>query len=252
MPAVPNLLVLGTSDSDGSQLARRELAWPWLVAQSLETAGSAWALTHTRYYATAPGALGYLERQLGASAPDVVILSVTLYAYSMRTVANRIRHVAGKRAGDWAEARFRWFDARTGRGQAADATDRASRLNRSAHWFARRVLGTAPEASTREVWDAYRATVERLAREENARVIVIGSFPFTGAIERENAKARSFQLAFNARMRGLCRERRIGWVDPEFMRDSDVDALYSDALHFTAAAHQRVADAVHSALEDRG
>ena len=87
--------------------ARRELAWPWLVAQSLETAGSAWALTHTRYYATAPGALGYLERQLGASAPDVVILSVTLYAYSMRTVANRIRHVAGKRAGDWAEARFR-------------------------------------------------------------------------------------------------------------------------------------------------
>ena len=81
---------------------------------------------------------------------------------------------------------------------------------------------------------------------------MIGSFPFTGAIERENAKARSFQLTFNARMRGLCRERRIGWVDPEFMRDSDVDALYSDALHFTAAAHQRVADAVHSALEHRG
>lgn len=43
--------------------------------------------------------------------------------------------------------------------------------------------------------------------------------------------------------------QRVGWVDPEFMRDRDVEALYSDSLHFTEAAHQRVAAEVLRVLD---
>lgn len=249
---MPSLLVLGTSDSDGSHLDRREDTWPWLLAAALAAPGEPGPTVHKRFYATAPGALDYLERQLEATEPDIIVLSLTLYAFSVRTVANRIRRVAGARAGAWAERQFNRFDRATGP-TAAGMSGRPAwghALNRAAHRAARTVIGTASEASPREVLRAYTTAIERLAREEDVRVVVVGSFPFTVEIERENPRVRDVQRVFNQCIARLCRERRIGWVDPEFMRDRDVDALYTDALHFTEAAHRRVAAEVSAVLSN--
>ena len=76
---------------------------------------------------------------------------------------------------------------------------------------------------------------------------MIGSTPFTAAIEHENRKARAVQREFNRRLRDLCIEHRIGWVDPERMRFGDVDALHLDALHLEAASHEKLAALVREA-----
>lgn len=236
------LLVLGTSDSEGSALVQREMAWPWLVGNRC-----GFEVVHKRYYATAPRALEYLERTLEREHPDVVVLSVTLYAFSVRTVGNRVRRVAGQQAGDWVDARVRWFD-RVSAGRDGSGGSKRALAKRWAHLAARRVIGTASERTAREVWQAYRQAVERLAREEELRVVVIGSTPFTKAIEDEHRKARSVQTAFNRRLAVLCRERRMGWVDPEQFRHADVDSDYADALHLTPEGHAVVAEAVVGAL----
>lgn len=247
---IVKMLVFGTSDSDGSRLQSNALAWPWLAGSRLGSDGSPCAVTHKRYYAIAPGALDYLERQLWEADPDFVVLSVTLYAFSVKTVPNRVRRLAGQRAGNWAEARIRWFDKATVGNDSSILSAQSWRkeLNRAAHWSARHAIGTASEASAQDVWRAYAATVERLAREEDRRIVVIGSTPFTAIIERENPRARSVQREFNRRLSVLCAKHRIGWVDPERMRVEEVDSLYSDALHFEAAAHARLAAMVASAL----
>ncbi len=244
------LLVLGTSDSDGSQLQARELAWPWLIAAQMGSEEAPVEVVHKRFYATAPGALPYLERQLANERPEIVILSITLYAFSVKTVANRLRHVAGNRVGDWAEQRFRWFDAKTGsRGRRAERGASAlARVNRTAHRVARSVIGTASEASAQQVLDAYTKAIERLAREEEIQVVVIGSFPFTEAIEARNPKAGPVRESFNRRISAVCRKHHVEWVDPEFISSLDVEALYSDSLHFTEAAHRLVAAEVGQTL----
>ena len=244
------LLVLGTSDSDGSTLSSPDLAWPWLIASEFRSDSSQCLVKHMRFYATAPGALDYVDRQLREADPDVVVLSVTLYAFSVRTVANHVRRLAGPRAGDWTAATVRRFDRATGAGQRGPGADRGwlQRLNHLAHRGARWTIGTASEASANTVWRAYEAAIERLARDEDRRVVVIGSMPFTAAIECENGRARQVQLTFNRRLAALCRERHLAWVDPEDLRDADVERLYSDALHFDAAAHARLARIVASSL----
>lgn len=242
------LLVFGTSDSDGSTLEVQDEAWPERVAAGLTSSGTTCEMTHKRFYATAPGAADYLDRQLRESDPDIVVLSVTLHAFSVKTVANRVRRVAGDRAGDWAAGRVRWFDAATGGAERNARRTWRRRVNRAAHWSARRVIGTASEASAKDVWKAYARAIERLARDEDRTVVVIGSTPFTATIERENRSARRVQQQFNRRLAELCRERRIGWVDPERMRIGEVDELYSDMLHFDAAAHEKLAAMVLDAL----
>jgi lysophospholipase L1-like esterase len=230
-------------------LAARELAWPWLAAERLGAAGVPCPVTHKRFYATASGSVAYLERQMEASDPDYIVLSATLYAFSVQTVGNKIGRLTGTRAQHWAEARFRWFDRATRPGHGANPRKAwRGHLNRTAHSTARWLIGTASESTPRQVWDAYAAAVERLAREESRRIVVIGSTPFTEIIERENPRARAVQVAFNRRLAVLCRQRRLGWIDPELLRETDVDGLYSDALHFDAAAHARVAELVAAAL----
>lgn len=238
------LLVLGTSDSSGAVLPQPEMAWPWLVG-----ARCGLEVVHKRYYATAPGAVEYLARVVAREDPDAVVLSVTLYAFSVRTVGNRVRRLAGQRAGDWVDARVRWLDRMSASDGERAASSALAAANTFAHRAARRVIGTASEHSAGEVWQAYRSAVERLAREEERRVVVIGSTPFTKVIEDENPKARKVQQAFNLRLETLCRQRRIGWVDPEQFRNADVDADYADALHLTAAGHAATAAAVAVALE---
>lgn len=237
------LLVLGTSDSEGSALPARELAWPWLVGGRLGH-----EVVHRRYYATAPKAVEYLVRMVAREDPDIVVLAVTLYAYSVRTVGNRVRRIAGTRAGDWIDARVRWIDGMSAPGGARETAGFRARANRFGHRAARRVVGTAPEQSAREVWQAYEAAVERLAREEERRVAVIGSTPFTGAIEDEHPQARAVQLVFNRKLAKLCRERRLDWLDPEQFRHSNVDGDYRDALHLTEAGHRAMAEAVLAML----
>jgi lysophospholipase L1-like esterase len=241
-----SILVFGNSDSDGSALASQEIAWPWIVGKELREKD----VVHKRFYATAPGAVGYLNRQLAAESPDTIILSITLYAFSVKTVANRIRRVAGTGAGNWAERKFNWFDSKTQQRSNSSAARSSARrkLNRAAHGLARRVIGTAPEASAQQVLDAYTAAIVRLAREEQSTVVVIGSLPFTEILERRNPKARSMQESFNRRIATVCRKHHVAWVDPEFLRDPDVESLYSDSLHLTATAHGRVAGEVLRAV----
>ncbi len=230
------LLVLGNSDSEGAGLAEASRAWPWLAAAALECPPA--DVTHRRYFAMAASALEFLERQLARTSPDVVVVSATLYAFSMKTVANRIEHLLGRRARLWAEARFNDFDRRTG--QAPGRRVRP-RLNTAAHWLARHTIGTASEATWQQVLEAYVAMVERLAREEAAQVLVIGSLPFTARIERDNRRAASAQRQFNRRLGEACERRRVGWIDPEFLRVPGVDTLYNDALHLGEEGHRLVA-----------
>src|SRR5690349_6368348 len=97
MAAPAKILVFGQSNTAGSQLAAGEAAWPQLLAAAM---GERATVAVRTFYAHAPGALAYLERELAKHEPDVVIVTLTPFAFLVPVVGPVVRRRFGDRAGN--------------------------------------------------------------------------------------------------------------------------------------------------------
>jgi len=241
------VLVFGTSDSSGEQLADREAAWPWQAARAISAArNEPVEIVHRHLYLEAPGSMTYFERELTRHAPDAVVLVTSCFSFTFRTVPNRVRRRFGKRAGDWAAARIRDFDSAI----AGEQGTLKARANQLGHSLGQKLIGTSTQADYRPVLETYFAAVDRLARLEDTPVVVVGSAQFRGDLARKWPKQERMIIDFNRRMEHACATRRLAWIDKEGMTRGlpDRDGMYLDPVHKGMAYHDGLAAEVAAKL----
>ena len=91
--------MFGQSNSAGAVLPGGALPWPQLLAAALPDAlGRPAAVTFRTFYAHAAGSAAYLDRELAKYSPDLVILTMTPFAFLQPMVGPGVRKRYGERA----------------------------------------------------------------------------------------------------------------------------------------------------------
>lgn len=242
------ILVLGQSNSGGSQLADPAAAWPNVIAGALpDIVGSPVALTFRTFYAHAPGASAYLGRELVRYQPDIAILILTPFAFLAPMVGPGVRRRFGNRAGD----AYQWLERRFDR-----ATRRVSGVGTSANRVARRlaytVLGAAPITSYEVVLDGTAEALRRLANEEQVQAVAIQGFiRLPSGNGRKTRERTSLVRRYLDETRALTERLHVTYLELPEGTLQETDALFfPDSTHITAAAHRAIADVVLAAFID--
>lgn len=248
MAAETRILVLGQSNSGGAQLADPAAAWPQLISTALSGHfGSPVALVFRPFYAHAPGAEEYLSRELERIQPDVVILTLTPFAFLVPMVGPGVRRRYGDRAGD----AYQWLERRFDR-----ATRGGSRAGSGANRLARRVshavLGAAPITTYDVVLRGTTAALRLLARQEQMRVFALQGFVrVPGGNSTAARHSAALLRRYVADTRAQAERQHVAYVDLAQGTLQTSGAFFlPDSTHITAAAHRLVADAVLNAFKD--
>jgi hypothetical protein len=246
--AETHILVLGQSNSRGTQLADSAAAWPNIISGALpDLVGSPIALTFRTFYAHAPGASAYLDRQLVRDQPDIAILILTPFAFLVPMVGPGVRKRYGDRAGD----AYQWLEKRFDR-----ATRGGDRLGPSANRVARRLthaaLGAAPITSYDVVLDGTAEALRRLARDEQVQVVAIQGFIRLPSGSGRKARERtSLVQRYLDETRALADRLHATYLDLPEGTLQETDAFFlPDSTHITEAAHRAIAAVILRAFKD--
>ena len=236
------LLILGASDSEGTLLPNFADSWreklrlglPPLIGEEVD-------VLHRRFYVHAPGTDAYVDRVLAKDRPDFVILGATGYAFTTSSVGNRLRRLLGERAGTWLERKSAKFDRATEKEEGTAA----ERINYSAHWIAGKLIGRDSLSGYGDVLAGYRRTIDRLARDEDLDVIVLGTTYNGPRVQRRLPQLRGLVDRFNAELRMLAESRRFGWLDRQAIISGLPDSTSRpDQMHTGAEVHAAYAAAL--------
>ena len=236
------LLVLGHSDSDGTRLANREDAWPYLVARRVEEeTGREVEVVHRLLFA-GPTAAGYVKKQVEAERPDVVVLATSTYGVVVQLVSNRLNEAFGPRAARIAARAERL---------AVDATYRlgpvASRPVVAARRLARRVIGTRPALSFEGMLESYADCMSVLARAEDVETIILGGAGYTLQHQRMNPRLNELQDRSTDEFRRMAERHRFGFVSHEALlggRERKERFYQQDGVHTGEESNRLVAEAI--------
>jgi hypothetical protein len=235
------LVVFSGSDSEGVNLPDPLLAWPSLICQGLEGRfGEPVALVHRRLYVHVGDPAAYVDHVLTEHRPDFVIMACNGVSWAWRTVPTRIRKVLGARAGDWAEARMSWFDA------GAPSNRLVAAGAGAVHWTVRHTIPVAAHLPRGEAECRWLALIDRLAREEDAEVLVTGTIFLRGELARAAPGVNAQITDFNAVLESRTRERHLLWFDREPLLSAmtEEEGFLGDRVHRTATHHQQMATAM--------
>jgi len=233
------VLVLGNSDSSGEMM--QGSTWPALLREAIEAReAEPVELEEARFSPLGRRGPGYALELVERSSPDLVILPVGTYAFTVGLVKTRL----GQLFGPAVESRYsraeRWFDAKTRhRGPAGD------RLNRLARRVGRTVIGTSPVSSVEAVTAAYRETFEWMAQAEAVQVVVVTYPPEPGGRRVRRDRARCFE-----QLRPRATRLHFAWVDGEREvppRWRGEKTITPDGFHLSAAGHRAMAAAIVAA-----
>src|SRR5262245_16901877 len=145
--------------------------WGWQLAAEVERLSAAPVDTvHLRFYPWGARAESYLEALLARGPFDAVVISATKGGFTTFSTHDRVRRLAGRRAGEWFLRAATHFDARTRWGKAPGLT---LSVNQLAHRLAGRTIGQAPPTTLEEATQGYMRAFTRLARLEDTRVVVV-------------------------------------------------------------------------------
>jgi hypothetical protein len=238
------ILVFGQSNTAGSQLGDGEAAWPQLLAAAL---GQRAAITVRTFYAHAPGALAYLEGELEKHEPEIVIVTLTPFAFLVPVVGPGVRRRFGDRAGN----AWTWLESRLDRATRHGGRLRTS-LNHAARRLSHAVLGAAPVASYETVTDGYRQSLSRLVREERLQVLALQgpARPYHPG-GRSGERERELLQRYAGEMRALTSGLHVPHIDLMSTYTDTTGMYMPDATHVTAETQKLVAAAVIAAFEDR-
>lgn len=246
------LLLLGSSGSTGSGLDERGQSWAEIVTRELDARlDGDLHVFHTRFYTWTPDWEEFLERALANGPFDVVVLSPTKFGFSVFSADNRVRRLLGKRAGDWFKRRADAFDSKT---SIRTSAGRKGKINHVVHRAARKVIGQEPLSSAEAITDTYLRTMARLARLEDAQVILISNTDPSTVLGRRRPKLAAEVQQFRRTLQREAQRRRFDWLDRQALwttDDGDRDEMYSDGIHSNAEMHRRISAALLALMETK-
>jgi hypothetical protein len=239
-------LILGQSNSAGAQLADPARAWPNLVLTSLPSLlGTPVTGVFRSFYARAPRAAEYLERELARHRPDIVILTLTPFAFLVPMVGPGVRKRYGNRLGDiYERLEARFNRATRDGGQASTAANRLAR--RLAHLL----LGAAPVASFEEVIEGTSVALRRLAREEDLQVIAFQGLIRTPGGRGRRAESRRDLLGhYLTATRSLAQQLYVPYLDlPSGTLQTSDRFFLPDSTHVRPEVHAAMAAVILAAF----
>lgn len=252
-PPVPDeirILILGQSNTRGVQLVDERETWPNLLANALpEVLGGQVSLTVRPFFAHAPGAGPYLERELAKHEPDIVFLMLTTFPFTSPVIEPAVRRRFGDRAGNLFSRSVNRFDAATRhRGPLVQ------RFNRGTRAVMVRLLRARPVTTYAVAMEGTVAAMEALSRREDVQVLAFHGFVKLPA----GPRGRESKVAAEAR-RFLHEARReaerlhIAFLNMQDLPETRADGLFfPDGVHVTAQAHRLVAEYALAAFQHGG
>lgn len=236
------ILIIGASDSDGSNLPDPSRGWRMTLQRELPPLiGEAVELPYARFYTYVPGAEPYIDRQIRRHQPDVTIVAATAAGFAYPMVGARLINLLGWRTGRWFERRIHSWD-----GSAAHSDGPNRRLHDAAQWVAHRTIGASGYTTLEATLSGYGSLIDRLARDEQTRVVIMGATHPAGALRERAPGATTAIDQFNSALSAKTRTRHFEWLDRQALTAelSDDDVMQRDGLHKTAAFHRHIADAL--------
>lgn len=228
-------------------MARRDLAWPWLVQRELERqTGGPVELDHRVIFPVGPRAVPLALAAVDQFEPDVAVYSFGAFPGIVGTVGTRVRRRFGERTYRAFRRLELAFEGRTGSEREA-----AARINHAGRWLARRVIGTETITTFDEILSLQAEIMRGLARHEGLPVVAACEPNPSRRVGRENPQCYPLLNRFRVEMEALARSYRFLVSDCATLFDAapDRDALFvSDGLHKSPAGHALQARAVLAAL----
>lgn len=227
------LLVLGNSDTAGLHIG--EDPWTRVAANRLsEHLGQPVDLEEVRFTVDTPTAPAYGEKKVRDARPDLIILPVGTFQFTVGFVWVRVRNLFGERAGNWYRRLELGFDDKTlRRGRLRDA------LNQTIRKVSRVVPGTAPLRTRQQLTDDYVAVLHALSRVEDAQVACV-TYPGRSRFTRQG-KHTADRQRFLADVEAVARAHHFAWVTSKEAFDSAVGELNTssrDGYHLNEAGHR--------------
>jgi hypothetical protein len=221
--------------------------WPELVRCAIsERDGVEAVLVDRQFVPIGERAPDVAERAVWDAQPDVVLLPLGEFAFWAQTVQLRVRRLFGRRVASWFKTGERRFERATGKRGGI-----RRRVNRSAKWVGRHVIGAEGLASPKQVTETYRETFARLARIENVEVVVV-AYPVTPMPALRQGRLREARERFIAELRREATTRHFHWVGgDELIAAAGLTpevAYATDQVHIGEPSHAILADAITAAL----
>ena len=238
------VLVLGNSDTAGAFHGGR--LWTDIVRDGLAEHRGLTAFEEMNLLVVSPRAPSAVEARVRHFQPDLVIMPIGSFVWSVTFVSMRVRKLMGRRVGGIYRRAESAFDARTRR--KGTARDRANRVTRA---VARRLIGAAPFATVEQTTQAIRNTLAVLARIEKTQVAVIGYPPESP--EFLLGKLGRLREQFVADIERAARQHHFLWIsgDRALEESGTTRPIRSpDGFHFNALGHQIHGDYVLRKLLD--
>lgn len=209
-----------------------------------ERLGQQVELEHKRFVPTGSRAAEIAVDSVTKYQPDLVLLTVGNYVFSVRFVWLRVRRLFGRRAGRWFRNMEEKINAAT-----YDRGHFRGQVNASLRRIAHLLIG-GDTVTTREECEAvYEETFKQLARFEDVQV---AAYTYAGRRNAfRNAREIAERAAFVGSIRSLAEERHFLFIDtvPAFSdRPVGPTFLQSDKLHGTDEYQTIMGEFVAAAL----
>jgi len=241
------ILVIGSSDTGGANLADPNDAYPQVVKNELAAAlGQECHVVNLPVVHVGPKAVPRVEAALEREQPDIVIFGYGAYSFIIATVSQRVRRRYGERTYQFFHKWEVRFEKKTGNSEGTPA-----RTNHWGRWLTRRIIGAEAPATRDEVVGIQTAIVNMLAQREGTTTVMLGAPDVPEALVRENPKANILLGEHREYMTALARSHHFLIADcvQEF-RDAPVRERLStsDSIHKSADGHRIQADAIMKVL----
>jgi len=240
------ILVLGNSDTRGDFAAGQ--TWPWVAAAVLEADdGSPVSVVERGYSATRPEAAAYAETVARELRPDVVVVPLGTFAFTVGFTWVRVQRLFGKRVARWYRKTEAAVDVHT-----RDTARQPNRLGSAARTMMRRTVGTQPMTSWSALAGNYVEVIRALARVEDVEVLLVAYPPERGS-SVTNRKAEDQRLRFLAAVGEEAARRHYRLVDSRsaYLDAPDPAELYTpDGFHSSLAGHVVLGTLVGKAVSD--
>ncbi len=237
------LLVIGASDSDGSNLPDPDQGWLATLERELPPRLDEpfEVLPYVRFYTYVPGAEAYVDRQITLSQPDVTIVAATAAGFAYPMVGGRLIKLLGWRRGRWFERRIHAWD-----GVALHSDGPKRGVYDAARTVAHHTIGTSGYSTLEATLEGYSGLIDRLARDEQTRVVIMGATHPAGALFVKTPGAVTAIDQFNTVLSAKTVSRHFEWLDRQALTAplAEKEVMQRDGLHKTATFHRQIADAL--------
>jgi hypothetical protein len=183
----------------------------------------------------------FIERVLAQHQPDLVVLPLGTFLFTVGFTWPRIRRLFGQRVANRYRQAEEAFDTKT-----RPSGSPPGRLNSSVRKTARRLLGTQPIMSRRALEEAYGRVLDTLARHEDLDVLLVAYPAERGRLVKVRKIADERQ-AFLDVVTAMAAKRHFRLLDsgPLFAGREDEDGIMTaDGFHLQGAGHEVLGEAV--------